>query len=299
MAARIEAAETRIFRAIVEENGFHRAAERLHLSQSAVSQSLKQLETKVGLPLIRRGQPPQLTEAGRRFLQYAYDVGRQEQSILEDLDRLRRGGGDVLSVAINSVINRYQSPLLIAAFCRANQQANLKVEELPSREIIYAVLSGRVELGLGPFQTHMNAYDTIPLFDEVRVLVASPLHPQAEQLQSDPEQVLKDSPLIASFLDEPSLRPSMDKMRYGFASVWEVSSLGLRLQLIAQGFGVSYISESLLQREVLCEDFIRLDQLPFGRIPRKVGLYYKKGHELSRAAIDFIGICKDELFALQ
>jgi len=297
MAARIEAAETRIFRAIVEENGFHRAAERLHLSQSAVSQSLKQLETKVGLPLIRRGQPPQLTEAGRRFLQYAYDVGRQEQSILEDLDRLRRGGGDVLSVAINSVINRYQSPLLIAAFCRANQQANLKVEELPSREIIYAVLSGRVELGLGPFQTHMNAYDTIPLFDEVRVLVASPLHPQAEQLQSDPEQVLKDSPLIASFLDEPSLRPSMDKMRYGFATVWEVSSLGLRLQLIAQGFGVSYISESLLQREVLCEDFIRLDQLPFGRIPRKVGLYYKKGHELSRAAIDFIGICKDELFA--
>ena len=220
---------------------------------------------------------------------------------MEDMDRLRRGGGDVLSVAINSIINRYQAPQLIAAFCRANQQAKLKVEELPSREIIYAVLSGRVELGLGPFQTHMNAYNTIPLFDDSRVLVASPFHPKAQQLLSDTEQALRDTPLIASYLDEPSLRPSMDKMRYGFASVWEISSLGLRLQLIAQGFGVSYISDYLLQRDPLCEDFIRLDLdgLPFGRIPRKVGLYYKKGHELSHAAIDFIGICKDELFASQ
>jgi DNA-binding transcriptional LysR family regulator len=294
---RIENAEARIFRTVVEENGFRRAAERLHLSQSAVSQSLKQLEDKLGLVLIRRTQPPQLTEAGRRFLQYAYDMGRQEKSVLEDIDRLRRGGGDVLSVAINSVINRYQAPQLIGAFCRGNQQTKLKVEELPSREIIYAVLSGRCELGLGPFQTHMNAYDTIPLFDENRLLVASPQHPDAAQLQSDPEQALRDTPLIASYLDEPSLRPSMDKMRYGFASVWEVSSLGLRLQLIAEGFGVSYISEHLLQREPLCRSFIRLDQLAFGRIPRKVGLYYKKGRELSRAAIDFIGICKDELFA--
>lgn len=294
---RIENTEARIFRAIVEENGFRRAAQRLHLSQSAVSQSLKQLEDKLGLVLIRRTQPPQLTEGGRRFLQYAYDADRQEKSVLEDMDRLRRGGGDVLSLAINSTINRYQAPQLIASFCRDNPRAKLKVEELPSREIIYAVLSSRCELGLGPFQTHMNAYSTIPLFDESRVLVASPNHPKAKQLQSDAERALRDSPLLASYLDEPSLRPSMDKMRYGFASVWEVSSLGLRLQLIAQGFGVSYISESLLQREPLCANFIRLDQLPFGHIPRKVGLYYRKGHELSRAAIDFIGICKDELSA--
>ena len=292
---RIENTEARIFRAIVEENGFRRAAECLHLSQSAVSQSLKQLEDKLGVTLIRRTQPPQLTDAGRRFLQYAVEAGRQEMSVLEDVERLRRGGGDVLSVAINSVINRYQAPRLVATFCRANQQAGLKVEELPSREIIYAVLSSRSELGLGPFQTHMNAYETIPLYDENRLLVASPNHPAAEHLQSDPERALRDTPLIASYLDEPTLRPSLAKMRYGFASVWQVSSLGLRLQLIAQGFGVSYVSELLLERDPLCANFIRLDQLSFGKIPRKVGLYYKKGRELSRAALDFIGICKDEL----
>ena len=141
----------------------------------------------------------------------------------------------------------------------------------------------------------MHAYDTIPLFDEMRVLVASPDHPLADELQRDPEAALQDTPLIASYLDEPNLRPSMEKMRYGFASVWEINSLGLRLQLIAEGFGVSYISETLLQREALCENFIRLDQLSFGRIPRKVGLYYKKGAALSRPAVEFIGICKDEL----
>lgn len=290
---RIENAETRIFRAVVEENGFRKAAERLHLSQSAVSQSVKQLEEKLGVELLRRTQPPQLTEAGRRFLQYAHTASRQEQSVIEDIHRLNSGSAEVLSVGVNSVINRYYAHTLIATFCRHNRETKLKIEELPSREIIYAVLSDRCELGLGPFQTHMNAYDTIPLYDELRILVASPAHPKFDQLQSAPEQALRHSPLIASFLDEPNLRPSMDKMRYGFATVWEVSSLRLRLQLIADGFGVSYISEKLLAQEPLCANFVRLDQLPFGSIARKVGLYYKKGRELSRTAVEFIGICKD------
>ena len=290
---RIETSETRIFRTLVEENGFRRAAERLHLTQSAVSQSLKQLEAKLGQILLERTQPPTLTEAGRRFLEFAVESHRQESSVLEDLERLRQGGADTLSVAINSVINRYQAPNLIAAFCQANQHAKLKIEELPSREIIYAVLSDRSELGLGPFQTHMDAYDTIPLFQEKRILVASPKHPAFEQLQTEAEQALRESPLIASYLDEPSLRPSMAKMRYGFASVWQVSSLGLRLRLIEQGFGVSYVSEELLQHDPVCQHFYRLDKLSFGKIPRTVGLYYKKGRDLSRAAIEFIGICKD------
>lgn len=290
---RIENSETKIFRAIVEENGFRRAAEKLHVSQSAISQSLKQLEEKLGTTLIERGHPLQLTDAGHRFLQYAHEVQREEESVVEDIRRIREGSEEVLSVALNSTINLFYAPYLVTTFCQANPQSKLKIEELPSRSIIYAVLSDSSELGMGPFQTHMNAYETIPLYKEKRILVTSPNHPHVSDLAKNPERFLKKSALISSYLDDPELRPSMERIRDSFASVWEVSSLSLRLKIISQGYGVSYVSEKTLSDEPLCKDFIHLDQLPFGTIDRIVGIYYKKGRDLSRAAIDFIGLCKD------
>ena len=290
---RIENAEAKVFTAIVEENGFRRAAEKLHLSQSAVSQSLKQLEEKLGTELIKRGQPLQLTDAGQRFLQYAHEVRREEESVLDDIIRIKEGSEEVLSIALNSTINLFYAPHLISTFCQSNPGSKLKIEELPSRSIIYAVLRDRSELGLGPFQKHMNAYETIPLYQEKRFLVISPNHPEVQALIDTPEELLKKTALISSYLDDPELRPSMERIRDSFSSVWEVSSLSLRLRIIAQGLGASYVSEQTLENEPMCKDFILLDQLPFGSIDRVVGIYYKKGRDLSRAAIEFIGLCKD------
>src|SRR5688572_7331653 len=64
----IERHEIRCFQAVIDAGGFSRAAERLDLSQSAVSQAIANLEHRLGTVLLRRGNPPQLTEAGIRLL---------------------------------------------------------------------------------------------------------------------------------------------------------------------------------------------------------------------------------------
>jgi len=60
----IERNEIRVFSAVVEAGGFSRAAERLNVSQSAVSQTIANLEHKLNAPLLVRGRKPTLTEAG-------------------------------------------------------------------------------------------------------------------------------------------------------------------------------------------------------------------------------------------
>ena len=55
---RFENSELRTFRAVVEAGGFKRAAEVLHVSQSAVSQSVAGLEGKLEMPLLERGRTP-------------------------------------------------------------------------------------------------------------------------------------------------------------------------------------------------------------------------------------------------
>ncbi|MFP2768608.1 LysR family transcriptional regulator ArgP [Oceanisphaera sp. KMM 10153] len=70
---------------VVSEQSFERAARLLHLTQSAVSQRIKQLESRLAQPLLVRGQPPQPTEAGRRLLAHYRQVSQLESAVMADL----------------------------------------------------------------------------------------------------------------------------------------------------------------------------------------------------------------------
>ena len=67
---RLEMQELRVLAAVIESNGFKRAAEKLYISQSAVSQAVASLERKLDQRLLQR-KPLELTEAGQRILTYA------------------------------------------------------------------------------------------------------------------------------------------------------------------------------------------------------------------------------------
>ncbi|SFM77763.1 LysR family transcriptional regulator ArgP [Halopseudomonas yangmingensis] len=67
--------------AVVETGSFERAAQRLCITQSAVSQRIKQLESRLGQPVLLRSSPPQPTALGRRLHNHLRQVQQMEQSI--------------------------------------------------------------------------------------------------------------------------------------------------------------------------------------------------------------------------
>jgi LysR family transcriptional regulator, hydrogen peroxide-inducible genes activator len=75
----IERNEVRVFAAVVEEGGFSRAAERLHISQSAVSQAMANLEHKLDTQLLLRKGRLRLTEAGKRLFAFTQALQNEEQ----------------------------------------------------------------------------------------------------------------------------------------------------------------------------------------------------------------------------
>jgi DNA-binding transcriptional LysR family regulator len=201
---RLEHQELRVFAAVAEQNGFKRAADVLCITQSAVSQAVANLERKLELPLFSR-RPLTLTEGGIRLLRHARSVLREEEVVLGDLEEIRQG----------------------------EAVARLNIGEMPSREIISAVLTGRVELGIGPFESRMPAFVTEELFRETRALVVSRNHPEAEQILGNPAEALKREPLLASYIDDAAQRPGSGRIRDRFRRVWLVRSVTLRLELIA------------------------------------------------------------------
>lgn len=289
---RLENSELRAFRAVIEEGGFKRAADSLHISQSAVSQAVAGLESKLEVTLLNRGKELVLTDAGRRLFEHAVDVLRGEQRVLEDVAQLKQGKTETLNLALSGSINRFYAPDLISAFHAVNPQTRMKISEMPARSIISAVLSGTVELGLGPFQKDMAAFETVPLYTDSRHLVVSPRHERYEEMLRGDAGALKLTPLIASALDNPELRPSIQRLRDQFSTVWEVSSLSLRIHMVAQGMGVTFLDRKVLREHPSCRDFRIMDDLSFGTIDKEVGLYYRSGRILSDSARDFMALCQ-------
>lgn len=290
---RFEHVELKTFHTVVEANGFNRAAERLHVTQSAVSQTIANLEAKLDTVLIKRGRQLALTEAGRRLFDYAGMMLQQEQQALEDITQLKRGERQTLNLAINSTINRFYAPQLLSDFSKQHRDVLIKVTEMPSRNLIYAILSGQADLAIGPFQKYMDAFTTTPLYKESRHLVVSPNHPYYNEVRKSGSKYLKDCTLITSFLDTPEQRPSQQRIRDRFQGIWEVSSLSLRMHMVEQGLGLSYIDSKLLKEHPLCRDFALIEGLPFTTIERQVGLYYRAGRHLGTAQEAFLTLCRD------
>jgi DNA-binding transcriptional LysR family regulator len=289
---RFENSELRAFRAVIEEGGFKRGADALHISQSAVSQAVAGLEGKLATPLILRGKDLRLTDAGKRLFDHAVEVLLDEQQTLEDIAQLRQGITETLRLALSASINRFYAPELISAYYRENPRARLMIAELPARKIIYEVLSGSVEMGLGPFQKDMQAFETVPLYTDSRHLVVSPQHPQYHSMMRGEEGALKLTPLITSALDSPDMRPAIQRLRDQFSTVWEVTSLRLRIHMVSEGMGVTFIDRKLLQDHPVAREFHIMDDVSFGRIHKEVGLYYRAGRQPSGAAGQFIGLCE-------
>jgi DNA-binding transcriptional LysR family regulator len=292
MQVRIETQELRMLAAVIENSGFKHAAQSLHVTQSAVSQAIANLERKLDQKLLERS-PLAPTEAGKRILTYARSQAREEELLLGDLQDIQRGQSARLSLAVNSAISRYHIAPLISAYCRQSPYARLQVEELPSRQVIQAVVAGIVEIGMGPFQTHMPAVECQPLYDELRTLVISRHHPLLPAVLEDPLATLLRLPLLASYLDDPEDRPATQRIRDNFRDVWELRPIGLRLELLAAGHGVGFVSDLVLAREPLCADMVEIPGLPFSRIPRSVGLFYRRGARVSTGARAFLELCRD------
>jgi DNA-binding transcriptional LysR family regulator len=287
----IERNEVRCFHAVIEAGGFSRAAERLNLSQSAVSQAIANLEHRLGAVLLRRGNPPQLTEAGIRLLRYAETVLNEERETLADIAQIKTGALSTLSLALSPAVNARFGIALLREFSERNPLTRFKIVVAPSREIVHGVSDGRWELGFGPLQHTMPDYFTVySCFSETRRLMISRDHPSRDALRRDSQATLRTLPLVTSYLDELTRRPGGERLRNAFASVWEVSHMELRLALVAEGKAVTYVSDLVSN---LPAELVHVEGLPFSSIERQVGIYHLRHQPLSQAGVRFLALCRE------
>lgn len=169
------------FIAIAELGSFSEAAERLHLTQPAVSKRIASLEQQLNVRLFDRlGREVSLTEAGRALLPRAYQI----LNVLDDTRRaLTNLNGEIsgrLTLATSHHIGLHRLPPLLRAFTRAHPQVALDIQFLDSEVAYEEVLHGRAELAvitLAP-ETRETVH-AVAVWDDPLDFVAAPEHPLA------------------------------------------------------------------------------------------------------------------------
>jgi len=239
----------RLFLVVLEEGSLRRAAERLHISQSAITRQLQQLEHDLGGRVLER------TSAGVRPTSGGHALAEKAKSLLADYDstmaevrRLVRGDSDRLRIGyVASAVHEYLGPAL-AQLRRTHPKVKIKMLDLTPAEQIIALRRGEIDLALTAdgadllsrdFYTHKLA--TVPS------LVALPVdHPLASQKQVSISE-LKDE----SFVSAPdSIAPGYNQKviqfcrRFGkfkprFVSIGPATSLAEGLVIAANDGAIS------------------------------------------------------------
>lgn len=134
---------------VATTGSFSASAERLHLSQPAVSKRIANLEARLGQRLLDRvGRQIMLTEAGQALLPYARQVLATLDDARRSLSQLHQAVGGRLSLGTSHHIGLHRLPPVLSAFIDAFPAVDLDMHFMDSEDACEAVLAGELELAI-------------------------------------------------------------------------------------------------------------------------------------------------------
>jgi DNA-binding transcriptional LysR family regulator len=281
---------------VVERRSFSQAAERMGVTQPAVSQQIRALEERVGHKLIdRSGRRVEPTEAGERLYRSAQRLLAAEQQLLEELEagdeatlrgRLELGastgpGGTVV-------------PQILCDFAEQATEVSIALSIFDTQTVVEMVAERELELGIvGAARKHRSVVFEPMLRDEV-VLVCPPNHPFAgrtitlDELRREPLILMQEGAGVRLVIED-ELRRRGVKLR----------DLPVRLELglqesvrvaVLEGRGATFISRDAVKADI-AEGRMALARVEGMEPAREIFLVRGAGRTPTRVAqafVDFI-----------
>jgi len=290
----MEFKQLRSFVEVVRRGGFTQAGKTLHISQSAVSKQVAQLEYSLGTPLLERtGSHIRLTAAGRVVLQRAEAMLRLQselQSELDDMQQLTRGelrlglpqlGGDTLFAE------------LFAEYRRRYPNVTIQLLEGGTRSIEQAILNGELEVG-GSLMPSDPAFAWQAFCDEPLDALLPVDHPLAQQPQVRLE-ALADTPFLMyqrSFVLNDRLLQACQSLGFTPKEAGRSGQADFLAALVAAGQGVVLLP-SVVARGLVRPGVVRVPLQAPDYLRWDIAFIWREGAYLSKAAQAWLALLRE------
>ena len=274
------------FLLVAETGSFSSAAEKLHLSQPAVSKRVAQLEERLNCDLFDRiGRNISITEAGQALLPHAKAVQQElraaEQSILD----LAGTVGGQLRLATSHHIGLHRLPPMLSNFSKAFGEVTIDIDFMDSEQAYELIMHNKAELAIVTLAPTTEAsLITVPIWQDQLDFMVHTEHQLAQQSGLDlaalsrhpailPGLNTYTGQIVKSLFDQHSLKLQVSMATNYLETVRMMASVGLGWTVLPRSMRDSTLTT------------LHVDG---AHIERTLGLVYHRGRSLSRAARAFI-----------
>jgi len=278
-----------IFSLVAELHGFTAAANRLGISQSAVSHALKSLELELGVELLRRHQSRvELSDIGQQLLLRARamlglaNTLRQEAA---DARGMKRGTLRIGSFGPTSSIKLL--PLILQQFRAAHPGIEVHIDEGPDRQVLQWLEERRIDIGFVVLP--QERFDTISLTEDQMVALLPAGHP-LEVHDSLSLRDLCDFPFVLTEAGSSELVSRLFMAARTTPNIrYRCSQLISTLDVVARGDGVTVVAEGSLPTQI-DRRWVKKPLSPV--VLRQVGLAVLDRRQASPATLAFIKLAE-------
>src|SRR5262245_14869539 len=238
--------------AVTEEKSVTRAGEVLHLTQSALSHQLREIEEKLGTPLfLRMNKKMILTPAGERLLHTARQVLDEMKRAEDHISHIAANGQGTLRISTECYTCYHWLPDVMKEFRRKFPGVEVKIEAEATHRLIQALLQGKLDLAIVSSVRRDKHLQYRALFEDEFVAVMATDHPLVSRSFvtardfADQNVILYVSP-DESTLFEKVLRPA------GIAPA-RVSTVPLTeaiIEMVKAGLGVSVLARWAVEEQI-------------------------------------------------
>jgi DNA-binding transcriptional LysR family regulator len=250
----VELSTLRVFLAAAEEKNFSRAAERLHMSQSAVSQNIQAMERAYNIELfLRRGRSIVLSEAGQALLPMAREVMRAARLLEDGLQEVNNQVGGELLIGCSTSAGKYLMPALLSTFQQQYPAVHPRVKIFGREGVYERLLNQAIPFGVASKHFEHRDLECMPLFDDRIYLIVPVNHPWATYGRATPDDLL-DQPIIMREEISGTCETVLENLKgYGITPdrlnvVMELGNPEAIEMAVERGVGIAFVSEMVAAR---------------------------------------------------
>lgn len=287
-----------VFVAVAECGSFTRASGELYLTQSTVSAHISALEESLGTRLFLRQTRRQvlLTEEGQRIYPLAKKLLSDAASLREQCRREEQAGP--LEIGASTVPGQYLLPLWLAAFSRRHGSSRYQLRRGDSAQVHHMLRQGEIRLGFVGTMSEPDSFRYVEVAaDRLVLITANTEHYRKLQKEGLRGRDLLGEPTVAREQGSGTDRTLQQYMREaGYPQeklqiVARVEDPETIKRMVAQGVGVSVLSELAVEREVCAGELLKFPMDEQGLV-RKVYLIYRRDTVFTAVEEAFVAYVK-------
>ncbi|WP_075877373.1 LysR family transcriptional regulator [Merdibacter massiliensis] len=284
----------KIFIALIENNfNTSKTAEKLLMTQPAVSIAIKELEQYYGITLFDRiNHRLKITEAGNRFKEYASHI----LTLFDDMEKSMKNWDSIGLIRIGSsiTIGSQFLPNYVKEFYNIYPNTNVKVQIGPSDQLEKKILNNELDFALIEGVVHNHDFISEEYMEDCLTVICSPNGPFKQSQEISIEEFKKQNILLREHGSgtRETIENVIEAAGFSIEPTWEAMSTTALVNAVINGLGISILPHRMivgpLEKGLVIA--INIKGLEF---KRKFQIIYHKNKMLTSSAKFFINLCKN------